>query len=143
LPDIWKLRQHKSARLFRKWLSSAEIETAHDLELLYVESLEKTWVVESLPVRIIRFILTTGLGSLNPPIGIGLVPRPRDALLPLPYGRGSVKGRCRYRKETEFTVKDLGVVDSFFVDHFLKGYRPKMMFDRLSRLFPQDSSEMS
>ena len=36
-----------------------------------------------------------------------LVPRPRDALLPLPYGRGSVTGRYRYRKETEFTVADL------------------------------------
>jgi hypothetical protein len=38
---------------------------------------------------------------------MGLVPRPRDALLPLPYGRGSVTGRCRYRKETDFTVEGL------------------------------------
>jgi hypothetical protein len=36
-----------------------------------------------------------------------LVPRPRDALLPLPYGCGSATGRCRYRKETDFTVADL------------------------------------
>jgi hypothetical protein len=73
-----------------------------------MDSLEKTSIVGSLPVRIIRFVLTTGLSFANPAVGIGL-----------------------------------GVVDSFFVDRLLKGYRPKMMFDRLSRLFPQDRSEMS
>lgn len=103
LPDIWRVRQHKSAKLFRQWLSKGNIEAASDLVRLYVESLEQKSMVESLPARVLRFVLTTGIGFINPIAGIGV-----------------------------------GVTDSFFLARFLKGYRPKLMFDRLGRLFPEN-----
>jgi hypothetical protein len=102
VPDVWKVRQHRSAKRFREWLSKAEVETAHDLERLYVESLEEMSIVDSLPARVLRFMLTTGLGFVNPALGVGV-----------------------------------GAVDNFFVSRFLKGYRPKLMFDRLGKLFPE------
>jgi hypothetical protein len=42
---------------------------------------------------------------------LGLVPRPRDSVLPLPYSRGSVTGRNRDRKGAEWCVQIAGPAD--------------------------------
>jgi hypothetical protein len=101
LEDIWDFRRRRVAKRFRKWLSEAKIEEADDLERLYVESLENSSFVDSLPSRIIRFVVTTAAGVANPIVGGGV-----------------------------------GIADSFFVSRFLGGYHPKLMFDRLAKLFP-------
>jgi hypothetical protein len=99
---------HWRCRIYGRLVSigrfaKAEIHSASDLERLYLESLEQTSIVESLPVRVIRFMLTAGIGLTHPAAGLAV-----------------------------------GVIDSFFVARFLKGYRPKLMFDELSKLFPED-----
>jgi hypothetical protein len=30
----------------------------------------------------------------------------------------------------------VGIIDSFFVEKYLAGYRPKLMFDEIRKLFP-------
>ncbi len=102
LPNIWKVRQHRSSKLFRRWLAKEEVDTANDLVRLYIESMEETSLSESLPARILRFALTTDIGLVSTVAGVAA-----------------------------------GIVDSFFVNHFLKGYRPKLMFDSLGKLFPE------
>ncbi len=69
LPEIWKLRQRKEARRFRKWLREAEPESARDLEKAYVAALGKSSIYTSLPARILRFVATTAAGSLGPIVG--------------------------------------------------------------------------
>lgn len=64
--EIWKLRRRKEARRFRKWLREAEPVNARDLEKAYVAALGKSSVYASLPARIIRFILTTAVGAVEP-----------------------------------------------------------------------------
>jgi hypothetical protein len=101
LSDIWKLRQKRVARRFRRWLVDAEPKTSRDLERLYVESLGRTSLVQSLPARVVRFALTTAVGATEPISGVAL-----------------------------------GVIDSFFVEKYLAGYRPKLMIDEVRKLLP-------
>ena len=103
LSDIWDLRQKRPARRFRQWLADAEPKTSRDLERLYVESLGRTSLVQSLPARVIRFALTTAVGAV-PILGVAL-----------------------------------GVIDSFFVEKYLAGYRPKLMIDEIRKLLPPSS----
>ena len=101
LPDIWELRQRRVAKRFRKWLADAEFQTSRDLERLYVESLGRTSLVQSLPARVIRFGLTSVMGAADPVSGVAL-----------------------------------GIADSFFVDKYLGGYRPKLMIDEVRKMLP-------
>lgn len=101
LSDICKVRQKRVARRFRRWLVDAEPNTSQDLERLYVESLGRTSLVQSLPARVVRFALTTAVGAAEPISGVAL-----------------------------------GVLDSFFVDKYLAGYRPKLMIDEVRKLLP-------
>ncbi|MFH0343689.1 MAG: hypothetical protein ACHBNF_16545 [Chromatiales bacterium] len=99
LPEIWKLRQRRVARRFREWLADAA--SSRDVERLYVESLGRTSLVQSLPARVVRFALTTAVGAANPVAGVAV-----------------------------------SVIDSFFVDKYLAGYRPKLMLDEIRKLLP-------
>lgn len=101
LSDIWELRQTRIAERFRQWLVDAEPKTSRDLERLYVESLGRTSLVQSLPARVVRFALTTAVGTAEPFSGVAL-----------------------------------GVIDSFFAEKFLAGYRPKLMIDEIRKLLP-------
>lgn len=64
LPEIWKLRQRRVARRFREWLADAA--PSRDVERLYVESLGRTSLVQSLPARVVRFALTICGGRREP-----------------------------------------------------------------------------
>lgn len=99
LSDVWHIRTSRASTAFRKWLSEAEAKDARDIEKLYVASIgEKSWI-DSLPSRVIRFVLVTAAGVLNPVIGaVG------------------------------------GAVDSFFVNRWLNGYSPRLLFDELRSL---------
>jgi hypothetical protein len=61
LPDIWKLRQRWVAKRFRRWLRKAQVSDARELEKLYVKTLRKTRLTETLPLRVLRFGLTSAL----------------------------------------------------------------------------------
>jgi len=72
LGDIWKIREKRVSKKFRRWLQTSNTDDARDLERLYVESLGKDSTFNSLPVKIIRFALTTSASIINPVIGLGL-----------------------------------------------------------------------
>ena len=101
LPDIWRLRERQVARRFRKWLVDAEPQNSRDLERLYVESLGRTSLVQSLLARVVRFALTAAVCTADPVSGLAL-----------------------------------GIIDSFFVEKYLIGYCPKLMFDEIRKLLP-------
>lgn len=69
LSDILSLRNRKVSREFRKWLRNADPHDARELERLYVSSLGKSSVYSSLPVRVLRFVVTAAVGALNPIAG--------------------------------------------------------------------------
>jgi len=101
IPKLWKVRQGRKAKHFRKWLTTIDAKAANDFVRLYVESLEETSLMESVPARIIRFGITTALGLVNPLLGGGL-----------------------------------GLTDTLFTEKYIRGYRPKLMFNELAKLFP-------
>jgi hypothetical protein len=61
LPEIWKLRKRRVAKHFRRWLRKAQVSDARELEKLYVKTLRKTRLTETLPLRVLRFGLTSAL----------------------------------------------------------------------------------
>jgi hypothetical protein len=68
--DIWKIRNKRSARLFRKWLREANIQASRDIERKFVEDMGRKGLVESLPLRVLRFAIVTGVGVINIPAGL-------------------------------------------------------------------------
>jgi hypothetical protein len=70
LADIWKIREKKVSKKFREWLRKATTKDARDIEKLYVESLGDKVLIDSLPLRVIRFAITGVSGVLNPALGI-------------------------------------------------------------------------
>lgn len=70
LSDIWKIRQGTNARRFREWLREADPSDSRDLEKAYVQALGRSTLAESLPLRALRFALTTAVGILRPDIGL-------------------------------------------------------------------------
>lgn len=99
LSTIWKIRQSSKGRNFRDWLKKADPKSAIDLTRAYIEAIEKDTPSDSLPLRALRFAVTSALGVINPIVGLG----------------GSV-------------------IDSFFVDKWINGYSPKLLFDELQKL---------
>jgi hypothetical protein len=69
IPEIWKLRQKKVSRQFRKWLQDAQADDSRELEKAYVASLRKTSKYTSLPAKLIRFTLTTAVAAFEPLTG--------------------------------------------------------------------------
>jgi hypothetical protein len=69
LSDILSLRNKRASREFRKWLRNANPHDARELERMYIKSLGKSSVYDSLPARLLRFIITTTVGILNPIAG--------------------------------------------------------------------------
>lgn len=104
--EFWEMRNKKNAVKFRDWLANAEIDQARDLEKLYVESLGNQHWIDSVPVKIVRFILSNVLGAIEPITGFAA-----------------------------------GTLDSFFVDKWIKGYKPKLFIDELSKLSLTPSSD--
>jgi hypothetical protein len=72
LSDIWKLREKSLSKKFRNWLRSAKTDDARELEKMYVESLGKDSIIDTLPVGIIRFAIILGVGMVNPLVGLGV-----------------------------------------------------------------------
>lgn len=68
--DIWKVRTSKNSTKFREWFRKAQIESASDIEKAYVEALSVIPSVASLPIKTLRFVVTTIAGSLEPITGI-------------------------------------------------------------------------
>jgi hypothetical protein len=70
LLDIWKLRERRISRNFRKWLRKATNKDARDIEKLYVESLGNKALTDSLPLRAIRFAMTSIASAESPAMGL-------------------------------------------------------------------------
>jgi hypothetical protein len=69
LTKIWTLREKKISSKFRKWLREANPQDARDLEKTYVQVLGKSTLADSLPIRSLRFAITS-IAGLNPIIGL-------------------------------------------------------------------------
>jgi hypothetical protein len=69
LTDIWQIRTSKASKEFRKWLSEADARDARELEKVYVASIGRRSWIECLPSRVLRFVLVTAAGVLNPVAG--------------------------------------------------------------------------
>lgn len=69
LSTIWSLRQKKIASQFRKWLREANPQNSRELEKAYVHVLGKTTLADSLPLRTIRFAITS-IAGINPVAGL-------------------------------------------------------------------------
>jgi len=68
--QIIDLRQSRHAQAFRDWLAAGNpSSTAQDTLQRYVESVRKPGLVESLPVKLLRFATTTTWGALEPVSG--------------------------------------------------------------------------
>lgn len=66
-----KLRSSDSSHTFRNWLAAgAPREEASDTVRRYIDSLDKVGFVDSLPVKLLRFAVTTGIGALDPAAGL-------------------------------------------------------------------------
>ena len=102
LSNIWSLRQKKLSKKFRSWLREANPQSSRELEKAYVHALTKDSLADSLPLKSIRFAITS-IAGINPAIGLAV-----------------------------------GAVDNYFVDKWLSGYSPKLLFDDLSRLFDKN-----
>jgi len=72
LSKIWNIRESKNGEKFRDWLRKVNPDDARSLEKSYVEMLEKDTLVASLPIRLMRFAITTASGVINPLIGTGV-----------------------------------------------------------------------
>lgn len=68
--QILDLRQSKHAQSFRDWLSTGNpSSTAQETLRRYVETVGKPSLVESLPMKLLRFATTTSWGALEPVSG--------------------------------------------------------------------------
>ena len=70
LLDIWKLRKKRISKDFRKWLRKATNKDARNIERLYVASLGNKALIDSLPLRAIRFAITSVASAVSPAIGL-------------------------------------------------------------------------
>ena len=68
---IWSLRKKKHSAQFRRWLRESNPQDSRDLEKAYVRSLEKTTLADSLPLRVIRFAITS-IAGVNPVAGLAI-----------------------------------------------------------------------
>jgi len=72
LLDIWKIRKKRTSKDFRKWLRKATNKDARNIERLYVSSLGNKALIDSLPLRAIRFAITSIASAVSPAIGLPL-----------------------------------------------------------------------
>jgi hypothetical protein len=68
--DLLKIRQNNNSVKFRSWLRNNDSKDPEELKKLYVDSLEKKLWIETLPGKSLRFAITTGIGVINPPVGL-------------------------------------------------------------------------
>jgi len=99
MAELLKTRNSSNGKNFREWLREADIKSARDLERAYVATLGQSSLVDSLPIRTMRFAITSIASVINPAVGLGS-----------------------------------SVIDSFFLDKWLKGYSPKLFLDELQKL---------
>ncbi len=69
LDEIWRIRESRNSRNFRKWLRAADTGNARDLEKMYVSSLGHKSFYERLPTKMIRFAITKAADVLLPGSG--------------------------------------------------------------------------
>jgi hypothetical protein len=69
LYDIWKIREKKHSRNFRKWLKNASKKDEKSITKLYIASLESIPFIQSLPAKILRFGIVLSSSIINPFLG--------------------------------------------------------------------------
>lgn len=70
LERICKLRETRASKDFRKWLKEVQPQDIRELEKAYVAAISQEARVDSLPVKALRFIITTAVGIVNPIAGL-------------------------------------------------------------------------
>ncbi len=72
LQDIWEIREGDNSKEFRKWLRNATTKDTKEIVKLYIESLKNRALISSLPLKILRFAITSFVGAINPPVGLSV-----------------------------------------------------------------------
>jgi len=70
--DIWKIREKKHSKNFRKWLRKASKQDEKNIVKLYIESLENTPLIQSLPVKVLKFASVAISSLICPLLGLTL-----------------------------------------------------------------------
>lgn len=68
--ELWTVRQTNRGRRFRQWLREAQTQDARELEKAYVDALAQRNLGDNLPLRVLRFAVTSTAGFLSGPGGI-------------------------------------------------------------------------
>lgn len=68
LGEVMKVKRSRDGAAFRNWFHANCRDNPNDVARHYIEILKATPAVSKLPARIVRFLVTSGLG-LNPPAG--------------------------------------------------------------------------
>ena len=68
--DLWEIRSSNNSSKFRAWLREAREEHGQDLGKAYVSTLESIPFIDSLPIKTIRFLITTCAGLIEPLTGL-------------------------------------------------------------------------
>lgn len=69
--QLLDLRESKHAEAFRIWLGESDPQDTHeDIVRRYVETLGKPSIIESIPIKTLRFAATTSISALKPPAGV-------------------------------------------------------------------------
>lgn len=69
MSEVAKIRQSASAIKFRRWLRNANPQDGRDLEREFVAAISRPTITDSLPVKLVRFVLTTAAGLVFPLAG--------------------------------------------------------------------------
>jgi len=70
--DIWRLRQSPNGQKFREWIGKADPKDADELTKIYISSLKNRPFISNMPARMIRYVLTSAVGMINPGLGTTL-----------------------------------------------------------------------
>ncbi|MFA5168015.1 MAG: hypothetical protein WC530_05745 [Candidatus Omnitrophota bacterium] len=107
LAQLLKLKRSGKGKKFREWFHGNHDQNPDVIVQKYIEALGKIPWISSVPAKIMRFILTGGVG------------------LAIAGPTGAAVGMA------------VGAADSFFLDDWLKGFSPKIFIDDLRQVFKE------
>jgi hypothetical protein len=105
--SLWVARDTPNAREFRKWLKAANAADNRELARLYVGSLRERGLVETLPVKALRWALLTTAAAVG-------------------ARQAGVLG--------EIAAAAAAGVDSIFLEKWLSGWTPALFIDELRQI---------
>jgi hypothetical protein len=105
--SLWAARQTSNAREFRKWLKAANVADGRELAHFYAHLLRERGLVETLPVKVLRWALLTAAAAVG-------------------ARQAGVLG--------EIAAAAAAGVDSIFLEKWISGWTPSLFIDELRQI---------